>query len=94
MGPQDQTFQIQVDGQTVPARPGQTIAAVLIASGRRVFRRTVGGAPRGIFCCMGVCFDCLVTVDGVPEQRACMTPARPGMEVSLLAAEEATDGDN
>ena len=52
-----------------------------------VFRHTPTGAPRGIFCGMGVCFDCLVTVDGLAEQRACMTPVRRGMRVQTRSAE-------
>lgn len=78
-----QYFNIEVNGQAVPARHGQTIAAALLTAGRRVFRRTEKGRPRGLFCGMGVCFDCLVTVDGVSEQRACMTPVRPGMQIQL-----------
>jgi predicted molibdopterin-dependent oxidoreductase YjgC len=80
-------FDIEVDGRLVPAESGQTIAAALIAAGIAVFRYTPTGAPRGIFCGMGVCFDCLVTVDGLVEQRACMTPVRPGMRVQALSAE-------
>jgi predicted molibdopterin-dependent oxidoreductase YjgC len=73
---------IEVDGQPVEASAGETVAAVLLAMGRRGFRRTdKGRAPRGLFCGMGVCFDCLVTVDGVPNVRACMTPVRAGMAV-------------
>ena len=89
MSKQTQTFTIEVDGQPIPVQRGQTIAAALIASGRRVFRRTQNGAPRGIFCGMGVCFDCLVTVNGVTGQRACTTLAEPGMQVHLPTDEEA-----
>jgi predicted molibdopterin-dependent oxidoreductase YjgC len=90
---EDQTaFQIEVNGQLVPARQGQTIAAVLLSAGRRVWRRTQHGDPRGLFCGMGVCFECLVTVDGVDGQRACMTPAQPGMQVQLATGEESGDG--
>jgi predicted molibdopterin-dependent oxidoreductase YjgC len=82
--PEDQQmFVIEVDGQPVPARPGETVAAALLAAGRRIFRHTASGAPRGLFCGMGVCFDCLVTIDGLRDQRACMTLARPGMLVQL-----------
>jgi predicted molibdopterin-dependent oxidoreductase YjgC len=80
---EQQAFAIEVNGQPVPARPGQTVAAALLAAGRRIFRHTPSGAPRGLFCGMGVCFDCLVTIDGLRDQRACMTPARPGMHVQL-----------
>jgi predicted molibdopterin-dependent oxidoreductase YjgC len=76
-------FSIEVDRQTIPARHGQTIAAALAAAGRRVFRRAPDGTFRGLFCGMGVCFECLVTVDGVGEQRACMTLAQPGMRIRL-----------
>jgi predicted molibdopterin-dependent oxidoreductase YjgC len=82
-------FNIEVDGQPVLAHPGQTIAAALMASGRRTFRHTPGGAPRGLFCGMGVCFECLVTVDGLAGRRACMTPVRPGMQIHLPTGPEA-----
>ena len=80
-------FDIEVDGRLVPAEAGQTVAAALIGAGIVVFRHTPAGAPRGIFCGMGVCFDCLVTVDGLAEQRACMTPVRRGMRVQTRSAE-------
>jgi predicted molibdopterin-dependent oxidoreductase YjgC len=70
----------QFDGKVVPAVEGQTVAAALLAAGRRVWRWTAErGEPRGLFCGMGVCFDCLVEVDGRPNQRACQTVAAPGM---------------
>jgi predicted molibdopterin-dependent oxidoreductase YjgC len=89
-----QCFHIEVDGQQVPALGGQTVAAALIASGRRVFRRAPSGAARGLFCGMGVCFECLVTVEGLGEVRACITHARPGMKIRLsLECRGACDGD-
>lgn len=72
---------ITVDGETVQAYPGETVATVLLALGRRAFRRTAHGAPRGLFCGMGVCYDCLVTVDGQPDVRACVTTVQPGMAI-------------
>ena len=78
-----QHFNIEVNGQVIPACHGQTVAAALLAVGRRVFRTTAQGRPRGLFCGMGVCFDCLVTVDGLAEQRACLTPVQPGMQIQL-----------
>ena len=66
----------------IPAEPGQSIGAALIAAGYRSWRTTRhGGAPRGIFCGIGVCFDCLVTVNGQASQRACLTEARYGDRV-------------
>lgn len=74
---------IDFDGRPVPVRPGQTVGAALVAAGIRSWRTTrVGGRSRGLFCGIGVCFDCLITVDGLPNQRACLTPARAGMRVS------------
>jgi predicted molibdopterin-dependent oxidoreductase YjgC len=81
-------FNIEVDGHLVPAEPGQTVAAALIGAGIAVFRHTPTGAPRGVFCGMGVCFDCLVMVDGLAEQRACMTPVRQGMRVQTRPTED------
>ena len=70
------------DGRPVPYLPGQTVGAALWAQGVRSWRRTrVEGRPRGLFCGIGVCFDCLVEVDGRPDQRACLVPARDGAVV-------------
>ncbi|MGW4642005.1 (2Fe-2S)-binding protein [Sphaerisporangium sp. NPDC004334] len=75
-------FAITVDGRPVMAVPGQTVGAVLYANGVRSWRTTrLGGRSRGLFCGIGVCFDCLVTVNGEPSLRACQTEARPGDEV-------------
>lgn len=72
-------FEIRFDGDPVPVEPGQTVAAALIASGRRTWRRTRReGRPRGAFCAIGICFDCLATINGIPNQRACLVEARPG----------------
>ncbi|MFD8199931.1 (2Fe-2S)-binding protein [Streptomyces sp. NPDC003470] len=70
---------VTVDGREIEALPGRTVAAVLWAAGITSWRTTRGtGRPRGVFCGIGVCFDCLVTVNGRPNQRACLVPARPG----------------
>jgi len=74
------------DGRAVAVRPGQSLAAALTEAGQRAFRETARGGRRGIFCGMGVCQDCLVTVDGVPNRRACMTPAVPGQRVETQVA--------
>jgi predicted molibdopterin-dependent oxidoreductase YjgC len=72
------------DDAELTAAPGQSIAAALIAVGRRSWRTTrAGGEPRGAFCGIGVCFDCLVMVNGRPNQRACLTEVRPGDRVEL-----------
>jgi predicted molibdopterin-dependent oxidoreductase YjgC len=79
-------FLIEVDGRAVEVEPGQTVAAALLAAGIFAFRRTLSGEPRGIFCGMGVCFDCLVTINGLPDQRACLITASPAMRVKTSAA--------
>lgn len=68
--------------QPISSRDGQSLAAALISAGHRSFRETAKSAERGMFCGMGVCQDCLVSVDGIPNVRACMTPATDGMSVS------------
>jgi hypothetical protein len=78
---------ITVDGHPVQCREGQTIAAALIGAGEvawRTTRRT--GEQRGLFCGIGVCFDCLVTVNGDGPLRACLVAARPGDEVCTRPA--------
>jgi predicted molibdopterin-dependent oxidoreductase YjgC len=76
-----QAVTITVDGIPLQAYLGETIAGALLANGQRAWRRTESGAPRGLFCGMGICFDCLVSVDGVPNVRACITPVIEGMVV-------------
>ncbi|GAA5067707.1 putative molibdopterin-dependent oxidoreductase YjgC [Thermocatellispora tengchongensis] len=76
-------FEITVDGRPVPVVPGQSIGAAMHAAGIRSWRTTrFEGRPRGLFCGIGVCFDCLLTVNGTPSLRACSTQARPGDEVT------------
>lgn len=73
-----------VDGQEVTAHEGESVLAVLWASGRHTLHTTARRRePRGFFCGMGVCFDCLVTVDGMFNVRACLEPVRDGMTITL-----------
>ena len=71
-----------VDGEPIPAYPGDTIASALYAQGKRAWRVSRAGDQRGLFCGIGLCFDCLVTVDGKPNQRACITLVAQGMRVT------------
>ena len=74
---------ISVDGMEIQAVEGEPIAAALLAQGLRVFRRTPRlYEPRGIFCGIGRCTDCIMTVDGVPNVRTCVTPVRAGMVIT------------
>ena len=73
---------LTVDGKPVRARSGDTVAAALLAAGIERCRTTpVTGAPRLPYCLMGVCFDCLVTIDGVGSRQACLVPVHEGMRV-------------
>ncbi len=70
---------LHLDGAAIPARPGQTLAAALIAAGHRSWRTTrVAGRPRGLFCGIGACYDCLVVLNGRPNTRACLVVVEPG----------------
>ncbi|MFF4211933.1 (2Fe-2S)-binding protein [Streptomyces sp. NPDC001796] len=72
-------FTVTFDGREIEALPGQTVAAVLWAAGVTSWRTTRReGRPRGVFCGIGVCFECLVRVNDRPNQRACLVPVRPG----------------
>ena len=80
--PLGRTITFRFDDRAIPALEGETIAAALSAAGIVAFRHTASGAPRGLHCGMGACFDCVVTVDGRIGQRACMTKAADGMAVT------------
>lgn len=76
------TVTLHFDGRTVRARPGESVAAALLAAGILATRRTpVTGAPRGPFCMMGACFDCLAVVDGQAGVQTCLVAVRDGMQV-------------
>jgi D-hydroxyproline dehydrogenase subunit gamma len=79
-----ETVTITVDGSSVRALAGDTVAAALFAAGYDHCRTTpVSGAPRAPYCMMGVCFDCLVTIDGVGNRQGCLVRVRDGMKVEL-----------
>ncbi|MEE9195396.1 MAG: (2Fe-2S)-binding protein [Alphaproteobacteria bacterium] len=76
------TVVIEFEGRDIQARQGDSVAAALIAVGEVVFCTSpVTGAERGPFCMMGVCFECMVEIDGAPNRQACLTPVESGMRV-------------
>jgi hypothetical protein len=86
-------FEIVFDGRRLPAVAGQSVGSVLAGVGIRSWRTTrVRQRPRGLFCGIGVCYDCLITVDGVPNQRACLVPAQPDMTLSSAVPGEGLRG--
>src|SRR5471032_2280379 len=80
--PVGRAISFRFDRQRIDALEGETLGAALSAAGITTLRHTPSGAPRGLFCGMGACFDCVVTVDGRIGQRACMTRAVDGMDVA------------
>ena len=82
VGRADRPLTITVDDHEVLGVHGQTLASVLLASGRSHWRTAPTDGPRGVFCGIGVCFDCVATVNGVPDVRVCLRPARHGDSVT------------
>lgn len=77
------SIRLTIAGEEVTAVEGESVAAAALAAGVLPTRRApVSGAPRAPYCLMGVCFECLMTIDGAPNVQACMVPARDGMTVS------------
>ncbi|MBI5712261.1 MAG: (2Fe-2S)-binding protein [Chloroflexi bacterium] len=73
---------IKVNGSAVSAHAGESVAAALAAAGFRAVRKTeASGSPRGLFCGMGMCYDCLATIDGIPNTRTCLAEVREGLEI-------------
>ena len=73
-----------VDGKPVAAESGESVAAVLLRQPEGWTRLTpVSESPRAPYCMMGVCFECLVTVDGVGNRQGCLTPVAEGMQVGI-----------
>jgi D-hydroxyproline dehydrogenase subunit gamma len=76
------TVAVTVEGRTLRVPAGASAAAAVLLAGFRSIRETpVEGSERGPYCMMGVCFDCLAEIDGVPNRQSCMVEARPGMRI-------------
>jgi D-hydroxyproline dehydrogenase subunit gamma len=83
-----------IDGRAVTARSGDTVAAALLAAGVEVCRTTpVSGAPRGPYCMMGVCFDCLVTIDGIGNRQGCLVLIKDKMRIETQRGARALPAD-
>lgn len=80
--PKSGSVSLSVDGRSITAWAGDSVAAALLAAGILACRSTpISGAPRAPYCMMGVCFECLVTIDGVGSRQACLTRVRAGMRI-------------
>jgi predicted molibdopterin-dependent oxidoreductase YjgC len=90
----DPPITLTFDGRAVAAFAGDSVAAALTRAGVRSWRTTRHKVrPRGLFCGIGVCYDCLLTVDGAANQRACLVPAVDGMELRSGSWEEQGSDD-
>jgi D-hydroxyproline dehydrogenase subunit gamma len=77
-----ETVTITFEGKTLTVPAGVSVAAALLVGGVRDFRSSaVGQAPRAPYCMMGVCFECLVEIDGVPARQSCIVTVQDGMRV-------------
>jgi sarcosine oxidase subunit alpha len=75
-----QQIQLKVNGKEIKAYKGETVLAALIASGYKTLKTNpVSHEPRGALCGMGVCFECTMTINGIPNTRACVTKVQEGM---------------
>ena len=80
------TVTVTVDGRAVTGRAGQSLAGLLLDDGQGSWRTTSAqGAPRGVFCGIGVCFDCTAAIDGTHGLRTCLVEAADGMVVETSA---------
>jgi predicted molibdopterin-dependent oxidoreductase YjgC len=96
LGPLDQIKEVKitVNGKVISAIEGEPIASALIAAGIMTFRRTrVLKEPRGYFCGIGLCSDCMMIVDDVPNVRTCITPVKDGMNIETQLGSERAQED-
>lgn len=74
---------IEFEGNALEVCAGETVAAAILAAGAEYTRTTaISGAHRSPYCQMGICFECLMEIDGVPNRQACMVQVQEGMKVN------------
>jgi D-hydroxyproline dehydrogenase subunit gamma len=77
----DDSISLTIDGHSVRVAPGTSVAAAVMIARGPGFRRSVTGQPRGPLCGMGICYECRLTIDGLPQRTSCQTLCRAGMEI-------------
>ena len=77
----NESVEVFFEGRSLQAKKDEPVMAALVAAGVTVFRHTVKGAPRRMFCGIGRCTDCIMIVDGVPGVRTCITRVHEGMTI-------------
>jgi hypothetical protein len=76
------TLRVFLDGRLIEAYEGESVAAALLAAGVKAFRTSAKKQePRGPYCGMGTCFECVLTIDGVPNVRSCRVTVQDGMQL-------------
>ena len=89
------TIAVEVEEQAVAVPPGASAAAAVLLAGLASIRETpVSGSGRAPYCMMGVCFDCLAEIDGIPNRQSCMVTARPGMRIRRQRGARDIDPDD
>lgn len=83
-----ETVEIIADGRRARVASGTSVAAALLNLNVHGFRRSVAGAERGPLCGMGICYECRVTIDGVPHRRSCLVAVAEGMIVRTIAGDD------
>jgi D-hydroxyproline dehydrogenase subunit gamma len=87
------TVAVSVEGRDVRVPEGASAAAAMLLAGLAGTRETpVTGAPRAPYCLMGVCFDCLAEIDGIPNRQSCMVAVAPGMVIRRQHGKRGVDG--
>ena len=86
------TVAVTVEGRDIRVPQGATAAAAVLLAGFASIRDTpVSGMPRGPYCLMGVCFDCLAEIDGQPNRQGCMVSVTPGMTIRRQRGRRSVD---
>ena len=84
-------MELSINGQAVSVAPGTTVWAAMALADQRITRQApLTEKPRSAYCAMGVCFECMVEVDGMPNRQACLTEVQPGMQVVTQVITEQT----
>jgi D-hydroxyproline dehydrogenase subunit gamma len=90
----DATLKFKFDGRALTGRLGDTVAAALLANGIATCRLSpVSGAARGPYCMMGICFECLVVIDGVGNRQGCLVSLVDGMDIATQQGRRSTQGN-
>lgn len=91
----ENAIRMTIADDEVIAMRGESVATAALAAGIKVSRiATVSGEQRAPYCLMGVCFECLMVIDGKPNRQACMTPVRDGMVVEAQSERPVIGGSD